>query len=95
MVSEIKYSEDEETIEYLSELSQLENEDPTNSTPSVLGGLVFKQDYQEAPTKFKYKLRMTPSLAQLRTKELFPAFIPQGPTDKCKSVCILNWSSLS
>ena len=86
MVSEIKWRDSEQTIEYENELSQLENEN-ASATPSVLGGLVF-QDYQEAPTKFKYKLRMTPSLAQLRTKELFPAYIPQGPTDKCKSVCL-------
>ena len=29
-------------------------------------------------------MRMTPSLAQLRTKELFPAYIPQGPTTLCE-----------
>ena len=64
-------------------MSQIENEDPF-AIPEVLGGLIFP-NYQEAPAgKFQYKIRMTPTLAQLRTKELFPPFIPQGPTELCK-----------
>ena len=90
LVSEIEYKESELQIEYENELAQIENQDPLY--PSILGGLVFP-NYQEVPLppdKFQYKVRMTPTLAQLRTKELFPAYIPQGPTTLCK---ILNLQS--
>lgn len=83
LISEIEYRESEQVIEYENELAQIENQDPLY--PSILGGLVFP-NYQEAPLtgKFQYKIRMTPTLAQLRTKEQFPAYIPQGPQENCK-----------